>query len=226
MYHFNLLFLISAHFEHCRWKPQRVNLIFFTFHLELWAIKTNLYLFLLFSCSVMSNYLWPHGLQHSRIPCPSPSPGVCSRSFPLSQWWKPTISSSVIPFYSCPQSFPASGSFPMSRLFPLGGQSIGASASASVLPINIYSWFSLGLTGLISLQSKGLSRVFSTTVRRHQFFGTQSFLLSSSHICTWLLEEIIALIRWTFVGKVISLLFNTLSRFVMAFLPRDKCLLI
>ena len=125
-----------------------------------------------FSRSVMSEYLWPHGLQHARLPCPSPDPRVYSNSCPLSQWCHPTISSSVIPFSSCLQSFPASGSFPVSQkawFFASGGQSIGASASASVLPMNIQDWFPLGLTGLISLQSKGPSRVFSnTTVQKHQ----------------------------------------------------------
>ena len=127
---------------------------------------------LLFSCSVMSNSLQPHELQHTRLPCPSLSPGICSNSCPLSQWCHPTISSSVTPFSSCPQSFPVSGSsFLMSRLFASGGQSIGASESASVLPMNIQGWFTLGLTGLISLQSKGLSRVFSNTTwyQKHQY---------------------------------------------------------
>ena len=134
--------------------------------------------------------LWPHGLQHARLPCLSPTPGACSNSCPLSQWCHPTISSSVVPFSSWPQSFPASGSFPISQFFMSGGQSIGASASASVLQMNIQDWFLLGLTDLISLQSKGLSRVFSnTTVQKHQFFGAQPFLWSSSHICTWLLEK-------------------------------------
>ena len=123
---------------------------------------------MLFSCSVMSNSLQPHGLQHTRLPCPSPSPRACSNLGPLSQWCHPTISSSITPFSSCLQSFPASGSFPMSQLFVSGGQSIGA--SASVLPLNIHSWFLLGLTGFISLQAKGLSRVLSnTTVWKHQF---------------------------------------------------------
>ena len=116
---------------------------------------------MLFNCSVMSNSLWPHGLQHTRLPCPSPYPGVCSNSCPLSQWCHPTISSSVVPFSSCPQSFPASGSFPMSQPFASGGQRIGVSVSASVFTMNIWVWFPLGLIGLISLLSKGLSRVFS-----------------------------------------------------------------
>ena len=115
-----------------------------------------------------------HGLQHGRPPCPSPTPGVYSNSCPLSQWCHPTISSSVVPFSSCLQSFPASGSFQMSQLFASGGQSIGVSASASVLPMNIPDWFPLGWTGGISLQSKGLSRVFSnTTVQKHEFFSAQ-----------------------------------------------------
>ena len=127
-----------------------------------------------FSHSDMSNSLWPHRLQHVRPSCPSLTPRVYSDSCPSSQWCHPTISSSVVPFSSSPQSFPASGSFPMSQLFASGGQSIGISASTSVLPINIQDGFPLGLTGWISLQSKGLSRVFfNITVQKHQFFGTQ-----------------------------------------------------
>ena len=126
-----------------------------------------------------------HGLQHTRPPCPSPTPGVYSNSFPLSQWCYPTVSSSVIPFSSHIQSFPASGSFPMSQFFAPGSQSIGVSASASVLPMNIQDWFPSGWNGWISLQSKGLSRVFSnTTVQKHQFFGAQLSLsptLASIH---------------------------------------------
>jgi len=126
-----------------------------------------------FSCSVVSDLLQPHAWQHSRLPCPSPTPGVCSDSCPSSRWCYPTISSSVLPFSSCLQSFPASESFPISQFFTSDGQSTGVSASASVLPMNIKDWFPLGLTGLI-LQSKGLSRVFSnTTVQKHQFFSTQ-----------------------------------------------------
>ena len=147
-------------------------------------------LLLLFSPLVMSNSLQPLRRQHARPPCPSLSAGLCSNSCWLSQWCHPTISSSVIPFSSCPQSFPASGSFQMSSFFASGGQSIGASASASVLPMNIQDWFPLGWTGWISLQSKGLSRVFSnTTVQKHQFFRAQPSLWSNSHIHTWLLEK-------------------------------------
>ena len=162
-------------------------------------------------------------MQHTGLPCPSPTPGVHSNSCPLNWWCHPAISSSVIPFSSCPQSLTASGSFPMSQLFAWGGQSIGVSASASVLPNNTQDWSPLEWTGWISLQSKGLSRVFSnTTVQKHQFFGTQLSSQSNTHIHTWLL----ALTRWTFVGKVMSLLLNMLSRLVITFLPRSKRLLI
>ena len=138
----------------------------------------------------MSDSLWPHESQHTRPPCPSPSPGVYSDSCLSSQWCHPAISYSVVTFSSCPQSLPASGSFPRSQLFAWGGQSIGVSASASILPTNIQRWFLLGLTGLISLQFKEFSRVFSsTTVRKHQFFGAQPSLWSNSHIHTWLLEK-------------------------------------
>ena len=127
-----------------------------------------------FSCSVMSNSLWPHGLQHARLPCLSTTPGAYSNSCPLSQWCHPTISASVIPFFPCLQSFPASGTFPMSWLFASFGQSIGVSASTSVLPMNTQDWSPLGWTGWISLLSKGLSRVFTyTTAQKHKFFGTQ-----------------------------------------------------
>ena len=143
-----------------------------------------------FSRPVMSNSLWPHELQHARPPCPSPTPGVHSNLCPLCQWCHPAISSSVIPFSSCPQSLPASGSFPVSQLFAWGGQSTGVSALASVLSMNTQDWSPLGWTGWTSLQSKGLSRVFSnTTVQKHQFFGTQLSLQSNSHIHTWPLEK-------------------------------------
>ena len=134
--------------------------------------------------------LWPHGLQHARLSSPSLTPRAYSNSCPSSQWCHPTISSSVIPFSSCLQSFPASGSFPTGRLLPSGGQSIGTSASASVFPMTIQCWFPLELTGLIFLLSKGPSRVFSNaTVQKHQFFSAQPFLWSNSHICTKLLEN-------------------------------------
>ena len=127
-----------------------------------------------FNCLAVSDSLWPHGLQHARPPCPSPTPRVYPSSYALSRWCHPTISSSVIPFSSCLQSFPASESFSMSHFFSSGGQSIGVSASASVLPMNIQDWFPLGWTGWISLKSKGLSRIFSnTTVQKHQFFGAK-----------------------------------------------------
>ena len=140
---------------------------------------------LLFSPSVLFHSLW---LQHTRFPCPSISPGVCSNSYPRSRWCHPIISSSLIPFSSCFQSFPASGSFPMKRPFASGSQRI--IASASVLPINIQGRLLLGLTGLISLQSKGLLRIFSnTTVQKHQFFCAQLSLWSNSHIHKWWLEK-------------------------------------
>ena len=143
-----------------------------------------------FSRSVMSDSLWPHGLQHTRLPCPSPTPGAYSNWCTSSQWCHPTISSSVIPFSSCLQSLPASGSFPMSPFFTSGGQKIGASASAPILPMNIQDWLPLGWTAWISLQSKRLSRVFSnTTVQKHQFFSSQLSLEPKSHNHTWPLEK-------------------------------------
>ena len=148
------------------------------------------------------NSLQPRGLQHARLSCPSPSLRACLKSCSLSWWCHLTISSSVIPFSSCLQSFPASGYFPMSQFFASGGQSIAASAFASVLPMDIQDWFPLGLTGLISLLSKGLSRVFSnTTVWKHQFFGTQSSLWSNSHICTWLLGKPLLWVDGPFLAK-------------------------
>ena len=143
--------------------------------------------FLLFSLQAMSNSLQPYGLQHTRPPCPSLSPRVCPSSWPLSQWCCPLISSSAALLSFCPQSFPTSGSFPMSQLFQSGGQNTGV--SASVLPLNIQGWFPLGLIGLISLLSKGLSRVFSSTTIWKQFFGAQPSLWSTSHIHTWVLED-------------------------------------
>ena len=143
-----------------------------------------------FSHSGVSDYLWPHEPQHAGLPVHHQLSGVYSNSCPSSWWCHPTISSSVIPFSSCPQSLPASGSFPMSQLFTWGGQSTGLSASASVLPMNTQDWSPLGWTGWISLQSKGLSRVFSnTTVQKHQFFGTQLSSQSNSHTHTWLLDK-------------------------------------
>ena len=162
-----------------------------------------------FSCSMlfMSDYVHSYGLQHARLPCPSPTPGAYSNSCPSSWWCHPTISSSVIPFSSCLQSFPASVSFSKGQFFASGGQSIGVSASALVLPMNIQDWFPLGLTGLVSLQSKGLPQVFSnTTVQKHQFFSAQFSLYSNSH-SYMTTGKTIAFTRWTFVGKVVSLLF-------------------
>ena len=146
--------------------------------------------FLLFSCSFVSNSVQHHELQHARHPCPSPSPGACSNSCALSQWFHPIILSFVVPFCSCLQSSPASGSFPITWVFAPGGQAIGPSASTADRPMNIQDWFLLGWTGWIYLQSKGLSKVFSnTTVQKHQFFGTQLSSQSDSHIHTWPLEK-------------------------------------
>ena len=164
------------------------------------------------SCTHVQFFVTPW-TRTAMLPRPSPSTRACSNSYPFSQWCYPTTSSSAVPFCSCLQPFSASGSFPMSLLFASGDQSIGA--SASVLPMNIQDWFPLVLSGFISLQSKGLSRVFpSTTVQNHQFFSTEPSLWSNSHIHTWLLEKNIALTIRTFVSKVMSLLFNTLPRFV------------
>ena len=150
----------------------------------------------------MSNSLQLHESQHTRPPCPSPTPRVYSNSCPSSWWCHLVISSSVDPFSACPQSLPASGSFPISQLFTWGGQSHGVSTSASVLPMNTQDWSPLGWTGWIFLQSKGLSRVFSNTrVQKHQFFGTQLSSQSNSHIHTWLLEKTIGLTSWAFLAK-------------------------
>ena len=203
-------------------QPQPLWLLFFQSY-----VPTFQYLFVClssvhFSCSVMSDSLQPHGLQHTRPPCLSPTPRAYSNSCPSSQWCHPTIPSSVIPFSSHLQSFLASGCFPMSQLFAWGGQNIGVSASASACPVNIQDWFPLGWTGWIFLQSKGLSRIFSnTTVQKHQFFSTQLFFIVQLSLPYMTTAKTIALTRRTFVGKVISLLFNMLSRLVMTFLPRS-----
>ena len=167
--------------SNCYLKPERNNPLHFHILCEKRAIYLKsrrqghcLECSVQFSHSVVSNSLKPHGLQHVRLPCPSPTPGVYSNSYPLSRWGHPTFSPSVVPFSSHLQSFPASGSFQMSQFFTSGSQSIGVSASASVLPMNIQDWFPSEWTGWISLQSKGLSRVFSnTTVQKHQFFSAQ-----------------------------------------------------
>ena len=171
-----------------------------------------------FNRSVLSDSLWPHGLHHTRAPCPLPTPRVYSNSCPFSQWCHPTIHplwSSSSPAFRV--SLPASGSFQMSQFFPSGGQSIGVSASTLVLPMTMQDWFPLGWTGWISLQSKGLSRVFSnTTVQKHQFFGAQ--LSSQSNLHPYMTtRKTIALTGRTFVGKVISLLLNMLSRLVITY---------
>ena len=178
-----------------------------------------------FSRSVMSDSLWPHESQHTRPPCPSPAPGVYPNSCASSQWCHPAISASVVPF-SCPKSLPASESFPMSQLFAWGGQSIGVSASASFLPKNTQDWSPLEWTGWISLQSKGFPRILQHHTSKASILWHSAFVtvqLSHPYMTT---GKTIALTRWTFVGKVISLLFNMLSRLVITFLPRSKRLLI
>ena len=168
----------------------------------------------------MSNSLWPHKLQKTRPPCPITTPRAYSNSCPLSQWCHWTISSSVVPFSSHLQSFPASGAFLVSQFFASGGQSIGV--SASFLPMNIQDSFPLWWTGWISLQSKGLSRVFfNTTVQKHQFFDVSFFLVQLSHP-NMTTRKTIALTIKTFVGQVMAMLFNMLSRLVIAFLTRSK----
>ena len=180
-----------------------------------------------FSRSVMSDSFWPHESQHARPPYPSPTPGVYPNSCPSSRWCHPTISSSVVPFSSRLQSFPASGPFQMSQFFASGGQSIGVSASVSVFPMNIQDRSPLGWTGWISLQSKGQVKSVlqqhsskASILQRSAFFTVQ---LSHPYMTT---GKTIALTRWTFVGKVMSLLFKMLSRLVITFLPRSKRLLI
>ena len=174
----------------------------------------------------MSDALQPHGLQHTRPPCPSPTPGVHPNPCLLSWWCHPTISSSVIPFSSCPQPFPASESFQMSQFFTSGGQSIGVSASTSVLPMNIQDWFPSEWTGWISLQSKGLSRVFSNTSSKPSILWHSAFFIVQFSHPYMTTGKTKALTRRTFFGKVMSLLFNMMSRLVIAFLPRNKHLLI
>ena len=173
----------------------------------------------------MSNSLRPHGLQHTRLPCPSPTPRAYSNSSLSHQWCHWTISSSVVPFSSCPQSFPALGSFPMSRFFTSGGQSIGASASASVLPMNTQDWYPLGWTGWTSLQSKGLESSPTPQFKASIFQHSAFFMVQFSHPYMTT-GKTIALTKWTFVGKVMSLFLNMLSRSVIAFLPRSKHVLI
>ena len=174
----------------------------------------------------MSDSLRPHESQHARPPYPSQASRVYSNTCPSSRWCHPAVSSSVIPFSSCPQSLPASGSFPMSQLFAWGGQGIGVSASASVLPINTQDWSPSGWTGWISLQSTGLSSLLQHLSSKASIFRHSAFFtVQLSHPYTTT-GKTVALTRRTFVGKVMSLLFNMLSRLVIIFLPRSKCLLI
>ena len=179
-----------------------------------------------FSRSVVSDSLPPHGLHHDRLPCPSPTPRACSNSCPSSRWSHPNISSSVVPFSSCLQSCPASGSFPVSHFFTSSGQSIGFSTSASVLAINIQDCFPLEWTGWISLQSKGFSKESSTQCSKVSILQRSAFFMVQLSHPNMTTGKTIALSRQTFVGKVMSQLFNMLSRLVTAFLPRSKHLLI
>ena len=181
-----------------------------------------------FSCSVMSNSLRPHGLQHPRPPCPSPTPGVYPNSCPLSRWCYPAISSSVIPFSSSLQSFPASGSFQMSWLFASGGQSIGVSASTSVLPMNTQDWsisFKMDWLDLLAVQGT-LKSLFQHHSSKASILPHSAFFIVQFCHPYMTTEKAIALTRQNFVGKVMSLLLNMLSRLVIAFLPSSKCFLI
>ena len=178
-----------------------------------------------FSHSVVSDALWPHELQHTRLPCPSPTPGDCSNSCPSRLWCHPTISSSAVPFSSCLQCCPASESFPMSQFFPSGGQSIAVSASTSVLPMNIQDWFPLFWFDLFAVQGT-LESLFQHHSSKASILWCSAFFmvqLSHPHMTT---GKTIGLTIWTFVGKLMSLLFNMLSRLVIALLPRSKRLLI
>ena len=191
-----------------------------------WSVWEVVLVFLLFSHSVVCDSSW-HWLQHARLFCLSVSPRVCSNSCPLKLAEPSNHLILCYPLFLLPSIFPSIRVFSNESVFTSGGWSIGASASASVLPINIQGWFPLGLTGLNSLLPKGLARIFSsTTVQKHQFFGVQPSLVSNSDICKWLLEKKNSFNYTTFVSKVMSLLLNMLSRFVLAFLPRIKHLLI
>ena len=195
--------------------------------LFIWFISLSKIPSVQFSRSVVSDSLQPHELQHARPPCPSPTPRVHPESRPLSQWCHPAISSSVIPFSSLLQSFPTSGSFPMSQFFTSGGQNIEVSASASAFPMNIQDWFPLGLNWLDLFAVQGTLKSLlqhhssKASILQHLAF----FIVQLSHPYTTT-GKTMALTRWTFVGKVMYLLFNMLSRLIIAFLPRKNCLLI
>ena len=181
-----------------------------------------------FSRSVKSNSLWPHELQHARPPCPSPTPGVCSNSCPLSRWYHPIISSSVVPFSSCPQSFPESGSFQMSQLFTSVGQSIGASASTSLSPSNEYSGlisFRMDMLNLLAVQET-LKSLLQHYISKASILQCSSLFIVQLSYPNMTIGKTIVLTRWTLIGKVMFLLFNKLSRLVITFLPRNKHLLI
>ena len=205
--------------------PASVSLPFHCQMMLCYGLPKSFLISVQFSRSVVSGSLRPRGLQHARLPGPTPAPRACSNSCPSSSWWHPTILSSV-PFSSCLHSFLASGSFPMSQFFASGGQSIGASASASVLPMNIQYWFPLGLTGLISLLSNGLSSLLKQhNLKASILWCSAFFTVQLSHPCRTTRKTIVLRMQ-TFVGKVMSPLFNMLSRFVIVLLPRSKRLLI
>ena len=207
--------------------PYSMFLLYFLWNI--FSLSLSLFVFfssVQFSRSVVSNYLQPHELQHTRPPCPSPTPGICPNSCTSSRWCHPAISFSVVPFSCCPQSLPASESFPMSQIFIWGGQSIGVTALASVLPVNIQNWFPVGMTGWISLQSKGLSSLLQHYSSKASILQCLAFFIVQLLHPYVTIGKPIGLTMQTFVGQVMSLLFNMLSRFVIAFLSRSKCLLI
>ena len=224
-----MLFENSWHAKHCTKNfPYLLSQILGREHKQIMLLISNMLLSPVPFSSVAQSCLTVCDPTNHSTPGLPVSHQLPSSRKPMSIDWgcHPTITSSVVPFYS-PQSFPASGSFPKSQLFSWGGQSFWVSASASVLPMNTQDWSPLGWIGWISLQSKGHSRVFSsTTVQKHQFFGAQFSSHSNSHIHTWTLEKNIALTRQNFVGIVMSLLFNMLSRLIVTFLPRNKHLFI
>ena len=192
-------------------------------------ISPALFLFIKiqFSCTFLSNSLQSHGLQRARLPCASPTPKGYSNSCPSRWWCYPTISSPVIPLFSCLQSFPASASFPVSQVFASGGQIIGVSASSLVLPMTIQDWFPLGWIGWISFSVQGtLKTILQHHSSKSSVLWHWAFFIIQLSLLYMTTGKTIALTRWTFVGKVMSLLFNMLSRLVIAFLPRSKCLLI
>ena len=200
--------------------------VLFSFHMFVFFIAFFLFCSVQFHHSVMSDSLWPCELQHARPPCPSPTPGVHPNACPSSRWCHPAISSSVIPFSSCPQSFPASGSFPVSQFFASGGQNIGVSASTSVLPMNTQDWSPLAWTGGSPCSLRDSQESSPTPQFKSISSLVLNFLYGPTLTSILTTGKTIALTKWTFVGKVMSLLLNMLSRLVITFLPRSKRLLL